>query len=171
MLKKSPRQTESQQILDSFRRIVQVLQNYSKTLETKLGLSGAQLFVLQKVSEAQPCSINDLAEKTLTHQSSVSVVVERLVQKSLVERKADPTDKRRVLILVSAKGRRLLAKAEATPQEKLIKGILKLSDQRRQQLAETLAAVLGDAGFAIEVPDLFFEVPKRAKKLKRKGYL
>ncbi len=163
MTAQSQKQTESRQILNSFRRLVQVLQNYSKSLESDLGVSGAQLFVLKKVSESGACSINDIAEKTLTHQSSVSVVVDRLVQKALVERQKDPNDKRRVLIALSPKGKKLISQAESTPQEKLAKSILKLPDSRRRDLAVTLSALMKTAGFASKEPDLFFETDKKGK--------
>ncbi len=158
--KQTVKQIESRQILDSLRSLVQVLQNYSKRLETDLGMSGAQIFVLQKVSENHLSSINDIAEKTLTHQSSVSVVVERLVQKGLVERKQDLIDKRRTLISVSAKGLKILQKAGATPQEKLAKSILKLKDQERKSLAKNLSKILSAAEWNKDTPNLFFEPDK-----------
>jgi DNA-binding MarR family transcriptional regulator len=162
----STKQIEGRKILDSLRSLVQVLQNYSKRLETDLGMSGAQLFVLQKVSEDNLSSINEIAEKTLTHQSSVSVVVDRLFQKDLVERKPDALDKRRSLIAVSAKGVKILRKAGATPQEKLAKSIMKLSDTERKSLAKNLSKILSLADLTNENPNLFFE-PDKATETKR----
>ena len=63
----------TQNILDSIRRIVHGLRVSSKIAEKELGISGAQLFILQKLSQSNRLSINELAERTLTHQSSVSV--------------------------------------------------------------------------------------------------
>jgi DNA-binding MarR family transcriptional regulator len=68
-------------VLDSLRRIVQVLRESSRRAERQLGISGAQLFVLEKLAEAPSQSLNELAERTHTHQSSVSTVVARLVKR------------------------------------------------------------------------------------------
>ena len=69
------RSSDVQQILDSFRRIVRVLRESSRAAENSFGLSGAQLFVLQTLSRHPEVSLNELAEHTRTHQSTVSVVV------------------------------------------------------------------------------------------------
>ena len=66
---------EARTILDSIRGIVQVLRESSRAAEERVGLSGAQLFVLQKLGEGGGASLNELAARTRTHQSSVSVVV------------------------------------------------------------------------------------------------
>ena len=73
-------------VLDGVRRIVQNLRESSRWAEKNLGMSGAQLFVLQKLAESPAQSLNALAALTHTHQSSVSTVVNRLVQRGLVTR-------------------------------------------------------------------------------------
>ena len=80
-------QSDAQFIMDSIRKIVKSLRETSKLAEKIAGISAAQLFVLQKIAESKvPLRINDLAAKTLTHQSSVSVVITKLVEKKWVER-------------------------------------------------------------------------------------
>src|SRR4051812_6915818 len=75
---------DARSVLDSIRRIVRALRVSSRRAELNVGLSGAQLFVLQKLAEGGRLSVNELAAKTLTHQSSVSVVVQRLSARGLV---------------------------------------------------------------------------------------
>src|SRR5438046_715948 len=83
-------------VLDAIRRIVQALRESSRLAEATAGLSGAQLFVLRTVAESPGLSLNDLAERTRTHQSSVSVVVTRLAHEGLVQKGAARGDARRV---------------------------------------------------------------------------
>ena len=64
--------------LDAFRHIVQALRVGRARVE-QTGLSSAQLFALQQIAEHPDASINDVAALTFTHQSSVSVVIQRLV--------------------------------------------------------------------------------------------
>src|SRR3954465_9301852 len=78
--------------LDEVRRLVQALRQSTVQAERETGLSGAQLFVLQQLAQTPAQSLNDLAERTHTHQSSVSVVVTRLVGRGLVSRQRSPED-------------------------------------------------------------------------------
>src|SRR5690348_6031172 len=82
-------------ILDALRRIVQALRVTARAAERQHGISGAQLFVLHQLRDGEACSINDLAERTFTHQSSVSTVVSRLVASGHVRRRAADADARR----------------------------------------------------------------------------
>ena len=67
--------TPARDVLDSLRRIVRSLLESSRRAEQQLGITGAQLFVLEKLAAARALSLNELAERTHTHQSSVSTVV------------------------------------------------------------------------------------------------
>src|SRR3954454_11582269 len=105
--------------LDAFRHIVRALR-VGRAGEHYAGLGSAQLFALQQIAEHPDASINDVAALTLTHQSSVSVVIQRLVQQRLVAKVAARQDRRRQRLAVTAKGRRLLAGAPTAVQEQLI---------------------------------------------------
>src|SRR5213078_2142253 len=86
----------ARRVLDDIRQIVRALRESSRAAEAFAGTSGAQLFVLQILSREQPLSLGELAARTLTHQSSVSVVVQRLVDRGLVARSRSTRDGRRV---------------------------------------------------------------------------
>src|SRR2546423_1235142 len=62
-------------VLDSIRQIVRSLRVASRAAEKDVGLSSAQLLVLQRLARAKSMSLNDLADETQTHQSSTSVIV------------------------------------------------------------------------------------------------
>lgn len=146
------------EILDSIRRILRSLRNSSRTAESELGLSGAQLLVLQLLKHGKPLSINELAEGTQTHQSSVSAVVSKLAQAELVRRRTSPDDGRRVEIVLTPSGTRLLGKkAPKLAQERLFAAIGNLPENKQKQLAALLQQVVDDAGFAAEPATLFFE--------------
>ena len=81
--------SDSQRILDSIRRLVRMLRVSDRQAQAELGVSGAQLFVLTELGKTPALSLNELAARTLTDQSSVSVVVTRLVDAGLVTRDRD----------------------------------------------------------------------------------
>src|SRR5437667_8531599 len=105
-------------VLDSIRRIVRFLRVASRDSEKRLGLSAAQVFVLHKLADVEPLSLNQLAERTLTHQSSVSVVVQRLVEQGLVERARSEVDGRSVMLSLTPTGRATLKKAPDAPHDR-----------------------------------------------------
>lgn len=149
------------EILDSIRKILRSLRESSRAAESELGLSGAQLLVLQFLKPGKPLSINELAEKTQTHQSSVSAVVSRLSEADLVKRQGSVEDGRRVEIALTSKGTRLLQKkAPVLAQEKLFAAIASLPESQQKQLAELLNQVVESAGFAEQPASLFFEDDK-----------
>src|SRR4051812_48287672 len=88
--------TETREVLNSLRHIVRSLRVSSRDAEQRVGLSGAQLFVLQCLPRQSPCSVNELAAATATDQSSVSVVVSRLVLRGYVKRVTSKLDRRAV---------------------------------------------------------------------------
>ena len=143
--------------MNAVRSIVRALRVSSRMIETKMGISGAQLFVLQQLSEKAAGSLNDLADRTATHQSSVSVVVRRLVERGLVARTTAPTDRRRVELSLTESGRKLLAGAPVTVQTELLQGARKLAADQRRQLAELLSAWVEAAGLHDREPPLLMD--------------
>jgi len=165
----------AQRVLDALRRVVQSLRTSSRTVEAKVGISGAQLFALQKLAAEPHLSINDLARRTLTHQSSVSVVATRLVAKGLVVRERAVDDARRLVLSITAKGRAVLNRSPLAAQQQLSDGLSRMTGPDRAHLADLLDQLTELAGLATELtpPPMFFdgELPRRrtTTTLQRKG--
>jgi DNA-binding MarR family transcriptional regulator len=143
--------------LDALRRIVRELRLSANAAQKQTGISGAQLFVLQQLAERPAATMGDLAQRTFTHQSSVSVVVRRLAERGLVVRTASPEDARRVTISLSASGKQLLKRAPRAAQERLLAALARLAPKRRRELAQGLADLVAGMGIADQPPELFFE--------------
>ena len=150
--------------LDALRRIVQGLRLSAAHAERETGLSGAQLFVLQQLAEAPAQSLNELALRTRTHQSSVSTVVSRLVARGLVSRRRDPGDARRLLLDLTPAGRTLLGGAPETVQTRLIAALERLSRPRLKALATSLSDLVRAVGMEAEPAPLFFEAADHPAK-------
>jgi MarR family transcriptional regulator, lower aerobic nicotinate degradation pathway regulator len=160
-------------VLDSIRRIVRALRESSRETERSVGLGAAQLFVLQRLAGAPPLSINELADRTLTHQSSVSVVVSRLVTGGLVARTRAVADGRRVEITLTPAGRSLLERAPAAAQDRLIGALGLLGVADRKDLARHLGRLVEAMALPSHHPPMFFErapsAPNAPSAQKRKG--
>jgi len=151
------RVSASRDVLDALRRIVQAVRESSRQAEAQLGISGAQLFVLQKLGERPSQSLNDLAARTHTHQSSVSTVVARLVDRGFVARQRSGGDGRRVELVLTAKGRRLAAKTPGAAQDRLIDSIQALPARSRRRLASLLHQIVVGMDAVERQPRMFFE--------------
>jgi DNA-binding MarR family transcriptional regulator len=91
-----------------------------------------------------------------THQSSVSTIAARLVEQGLVQRRLAPGDRRRVELSLSLRGRRLLERAPATAQEKLVLALASMPAAERATLGRGLARLAAALG-GPATPPLFFE--------------
>jgi MarR family transcriptional regulator, organic hydroperoxide resistance regulator len=149
------------EILDAFRTLVHALQVGSRSSEERVGLTGAQLFVLEKLRNTVGMTVNELATATHTHQSTVSVVVSRLVEKELVSRVRSPMDARVQQLSITKKGISKLDRAPATVQEQLVSALKKLPTSERTQLALLLKHVLMNAGLSEIEPELFLETNEK----------
>jgi DNA-binding MarR family transcriptional regulator len=161
----------SQRVLDSIRRIVRLLREESRASEESVGLSGAQLFVLQKLDAERPLSLNELAARTLTHQSSVSVVVSRLVERGLVQRRPAANDARRLELLLTKRGQLLRDRAPSPSQDRVIDAVEALSEKQQRDLALALEALVHGLGLdARAAPMLFADEPApRRRRQKKRG--
>lgn len=148
---------ETRAILDAVRRIVRTLHESSRAAEMAVGVSGAQLFVLQTLAEAPGLSLNALAAKTHTHQSSVSTVVSRLAHRGLVLRAPAAADARQLELRLSAEGRRLVARAPDPAQARLVHAIERLPAARRGTLARSLLALTNAMDVSGREAVMFFD--------------
>ena len=146
-----------QAIMDAIRCIVHAAHVGSRKAQRNVGLSGAQLFVLEKLTDGKARSLNDLAQRTLTHQSSVSVVVQKLVRAGLVASAPSAADKRRVELSLTPRGRQMLRKSPGVPQDKLIEALHDMPRNKRRVLAQLLRQWVEVAGISQEFPTLFLE--------------
>ncbi len=153
--------------MDAVRRIVHALHRSARDVERTIGISGAQLFVLQQLAREPADSVNELAARTVTHQSSVSVVVRRLVQRGLVRRTRAPDDRRRVHLEITDAGAALLRRAPTTAQARLVAGLTAMQPRRVASLARALEQWLAAARLPSPAA-LFFEDGGRGSQARRR---
>lgn len=155
---------ETTEVLDGLRRVLQALREGARAAESKLEISGAQLFVLQVVGSSSGLSLNELAAHTRTHQSSVSVVVTRLVDAGLLKRARAKDDARRMVLSLTPRSRKLLDKAPGAPQHRLIAAIDALPKSQRVVLARALRTISDAMELPAETPEMFFEAPAKKRR-------
>jgi len=155
--KRVPKEDEVTAVFDPLRRLVHALHVASRETERRLGVTGAQLFVLTQLRATPSLSINALAERTMTHQSTVSVVVRRLVRRKLVKKVRAEDDARRVELTLTAAGIALLKRAPEVLQVRLAGAIGALAAAERRALAHGLDQLVSELGVGNAPPAMFFE--------------
>jgi DNA-binding MarR family transcriptional regulator len=144
--------------MNAIRSVVRALRINTRSIELQMGISLAQLFVLQQLAERPASSLNDLADRTATHQSSVSVVVRRLVERGFVSRTSSPTDKRRIEIALTPQGRDLLSGAPTTIQTQMMNAMSRMAPNERDMLADLLEKWLREAKIDFASPPMLGEL-------------
>jgi DNA-binding MarR family transcriptional regulator len=150
--------------MDGFRHVVRALRVSARSAEKSAGLSGAQLFVLQQLGGGGALSIGELAERTATDQSSVSVVVGRLANRGLVTRRQGARDGRRVEVSVTPRGKTILKRTPEAVQIQLLHALGRLPRAARRALATSLQALLREMRVAAAPPMFFEEEPTRRRR-------
>jgi len=150
-------------ILDAVRLVDRALRLSSASVERDVGISVAQLYVLRTLRERDGQSVGELARATLTHQSSVSVVVSRLVARGLVRRAVAEGDRRRVELSLTPRGRALVARAPEAVQVRLVRALDALTAAERRTLAGLLTRWARAASLDGAAPPLFGEDGGKAR--------
>lgn len=149
--------TDSHRILDSIRRLVRHLRLTDRATQSELGLSGAQLFVLHELGKSPSLSLSELAERTRTDQSSVSVVVSRLVDGGYVTRDRDRRDARRLVLNLTRTGRAVAEKSPPAAQEKILEALDRLPPADRRRFAETFERIIDEVAESKGAAPMLFE--------------
>ena len=120
-------------------------------------MTTAQLFVLRHLAESQPLSLGEIADRTLTRQSTVSVVVARLVTHGLVRRDRAADDRRRLELSLTPAGRRLLSRAPEPTTGRLLAALDELTSDQLRSLSTGLDALIGTLGVESRAAGMLFE--------------
>jgi DNA-binding MarR family transcriptional regulator len=109
--------------------------------EAGAGLSPSQTAALATIERHGPLTPSELADRERVQRPTVTRVLARLEEAGLVERAADPQDRRSSLVSVSAEGRALLDEVRARKDAFLARRIDALEPADREAL-ERAAAIM-----------------------------
>jgi DNA-binding MarR family transcriptional regulator len=116
---RAAKRTDTTEIVQGLRRIVKALHTYSQDVRNAYGLTGAQLWALKTLRGGR-MSTGRLAAALAVHQSSVSILVDRLDKRGLVRRIRGRVDHRFVDIELTRRGAALAADAPEAAQGRLL---------------------------------------------------
>ncbi|MCI5109237.1 MAG: MarR family transcriptional regulator [Marivita sp.] len=127
--------------LIALRRILRATELYARDLAHAVGLTPAQLRVLQIVDERESVTPKALANQMGVSQATVSALVDKLVLRGLVERVPSREDRRQTNVTVTQAGHRRLENAPDALQQRYVRKFLEMADWEQAQLVATLERV------------------------------
>jgi len=101
-------------------------------------LTFAQARALRVVAADQGCTMGALARSLHVTLGAATGLVDRLIQHRLVQREADPRDRRIVRVRLTRSGRRAHEAVVEGARQRLAAALAKLSPEQREQVAEAL---------------------------------
>jgi DNA-binding MarR family transcriptional regulator len=118
--KRAAKHTDTAEIVQGLRRIVKALHTYSQDVRTAYGLTGPQLWALKTLQRTGRMSTGRLASALAVHQSSASILLDRLDKRGLVRRIRGRLDHRFVDIELTKRGAALATDAPEPAQGRLL---------------------------------------------------
>jgi DNA-binding MarR family transcriptional regulator len=166
----SGKSRDAAEVVNALRRLFRAIQEYSKAILAKTGLSGPQVWALTVLERESGLSLNELSDRLFAHPSTVSGILDRLEKRGAVNRLADLEDGRGICVSLTPLGRRLLRRSPPPVQLGLRRALEGLPALRLRQLRRSLEDIVrGTAAAEMEAP--FFEVdgPREARHRRSVG--
>ena len=119
------------------------VQSFAGESISELEMCGSDFAVLEALLHKGPLPVNEIGKKVLLTSGSITVAVDRLETKGLVERRAHGTDRRTRVVHLTKSGRKLITRAyadHAADLERLVSASLTRTER------ETLMRLLKKIG-------------------------
>ena len=157
---KTPSKTPSEvrATVDSIWQLVNALSIQARDVEGRLGLSPAQVFVLQQLRDESPISLKELSRRVMADPDTVMPVVKRLSEKGLLTQRRSDKDGRLLELWISAEGKLKLRQCPDALQSRLIGAVSDLKAPRRKSLTLGLGGLLEAAGLSGGRPAMLLEL-------------
>jgi MarR family transcriptional regulator, 2-MHQ and catechol-resistance regulon repressor len=125
-------------IIKELVRAYQGFEGYSSTHIRKLGLTPVQFDVIATLANQPPMSYRCLGERTLISKSSLTGVVERMINRGYVSTELNPEDARSQLLKLTIKGQKIFDKAFPEHIQYLNLAFDQLSKKQLQDMENSL---------------------------------
>jgi DNA-binding MarR family transcriptional regulator len=126
-------------------RLNHALESLSNRMDRRIGVTAQQRLAVRCVGKYPGVTAGQLAALLHVDPGTASVMLKRLEEKGVIERRYDPRDKRRVALGLTAKGRQIDRPMEGTVEEaaeRLINEISPADVARVAAMLERLTSLL-----------------------------
>jgi len=129
-------------VLKKFRIIYGSVRQHFREVEQSCGVTGSQLWVMKEVANTPGIGVSVLAERLSIHQSTCSLLVEKLASRKLIIKERSDKDQRRVGLRLTDEAAKLIRLAPSPAQGVLPEALWALSAESIQTLDTSLEKVI-----------------------------
>lgn len=133
---------QSLEVLGLFRVIFKSASKHFVEIEKSVGVSGAQLWALSEIANANDITVTGLANTMSLHQSTTSNLVEKLESRGFVNRIRSTEDRRVVVLQVTESGKSSLAQAPGPFRGILPDALMRMDHNELLNLKNSLNALI-----------------------------
>ena len=130
-------------VLQQFRLIFRSAKKHFQWVQERVGVSGAQLWLLAEIGRRPGIRVTDVAKSMAVHQSTASNLIERLERDKLVLRQRSRQDQRVVHLSLTEAGRATIARAPRPLYGVLPDALSSLEQADLAQLQRVLEKLVG----------------------------
>lgn len=102
------------------------------------GLTGPQLWALKTLQQQGPLAVGQLATALVVHQSSISILLDRLERRRLVRRFRREPDRRVVRVELTRRGAVIAADAPEAAQGRLLHALARMPAEEVRRIRNTV---------------------------------
>lgn len=126
------------EVISAVRRIIRAVDLNSKRLQKECGLTAPQLLLLSVIEKHPSQTITFLSEQVSLSQGTVTLILDKLQAKQLIQRQRSEQDKRKFFIHLTAQGEQLLNDAPSPLQDNFLQNFASLKDWEQTQMLSSL---------------------------------
>lgn len=130
-----------ERVIAALRRIVRAIDLHSRQLVERFGVTGPQLVTLQQAARLGRTPVNALARTVHVSHPTMTGILDRLERRGLVARARDDGDRRRVSVVVTARGHEILAETPSPLQDRFRDEVARLAEWEQTQMLATLQRI------------------------------
>lgn len=135
-------QDQTETALVALRRILKATASNVRSVAHQTGLTASQLLVLQVLKTRGETLTGNLARAVDLKQATISILLDKLQERGLVDRKRGETDRRRVWVRITDEGLKVLDGAPDLLQETFRSRFAHLADWEQASLVASLLRVV-----------------------------
>jgi len=133
----TPQTTGTMGLLSQLNRVV-----YRRATEDVLGIRLKQLIALEVLAKNEGCLQQELGATLMVDPNNCVLLLNELDEHGFVERRRDPKDRRRHIVVITPAGAKALAKAAAKLEELEGEVLANLDATEREQLRDLLVRAM-----------------------------
>lgn len=129
------------EVLIALRQIIRTIDLHSKRISKKIGITGPQLLVLKAIPKVSNPNLKKVAEHVKLSSATVSLILDKLMEKGYIIRQPHLQDKRITLLALTEKGQETIKNSPSLLQDEFIDAFGKLEAWEQTLILSSLQRV------------------------------